>query len=148
MKLITAIKNALKIADRIASVNGLVCTPASQFECFKIKRAWVFGSTIKGKSYPNDLDIIIDGTLCGRQYVAHKSELSNGVRLGAKTDKIFFKNCGVRLPSDSTTAVYQFLAKNMKMVRIHEWVIDKKYAKQRIMIYPKNEFKEWAEDQL
>lgn len=145
MKLSTAIKNALQVASRIHSLNGLIGTPASQFECYRIKRAWVFGSTIKGKDFPGDLDIILESIFCGRRYSPHNRGSEGKTRLGAKTDKNYLKRFGIRVAQSSDLYAHRMLSEKMKMVRIHDFSIDERVAHPRIMIYPRNDFKKWAE---
>lgn len=88
MKRETAIKYAREIARRAQSVNGLLATPGCSYEAVRIKRMWIFGSTVKGKTDPNDLDLLIEMSgvddasnihiLCG---VCHKdSEYLDGGR--------------------------------------------------------------------
>ena len=55
MKLETALRHAAEIARRLESVNGLIPTPRGEREFYLVKKAWVFGSTIKGSDAPNDL---------------------------------------------------------------------------------------------
>ncbi|AKH39182.1 MULTISPECIES: hypothetical protein [Nitrosomonas] len=147
MKQGTAIKNALKIAERIRQVNGLVGTPATRFECYRIKRAWIFGSTIKGKLNPNDLDILIDGHHCGRHYVANKKYTDLSLYVGAKKDRDKYRRSGLILPVESDITAYRYIRDNLKMVRFHDYRIDKDVANPRIMIYPRNDLISWVENQ-
>ena len=72
MKRATALKSLKKIVDRIHAVNGLLATPEASSEAFRIKRAWVFGSTVKGSESPGDLDILIDAESVGRRLATHR----------------------------------------------------------------------------
>ena len=60
MKRELAVRYAREIAERLHRVNGIVCTPNTQFDAIAVRRVWVFGSTAKGAMFPNDLDILID----------------------------------------------------------------------------------------
>lgn len=55
MKRETAIKNVNTIAARLKNISGLIGTPNTDHECFKVRAAYVFGSTVKGSINPNDL---------------------------------------------------------------------------------------------
>ena len=48
-----------EIARRLVSVNGLIPTHRGDHEFYLVKKAWVFGSTIKGSDAPNDLDVLL-----------------------------------------------------------------------------------------
>ena len=149
MKAKTAINNAMKIAERIKLLNGLIGTPGTGFECFRIKRAWVIGSTIKGKENPNDLDIILDAEECGRRF--------NTVKLyrkcskwphyyGAKLHKEYLRRYGMYSPVSCEYEAHKYLRGWLKMARIHDWKIDHEAASQRIMIYPRNDLISYARD--
>ena len=56
----TALKKCKTVADRIKAVNGIIGTPHANFQALRISRAWLFGSTAKGKENPNDVDILIE----------------------------------------------------------------------------------------
>lgn len=146
-----AFKNVLIIANRIKSVNGLIGTPANRFECFKIRRAYVFGSTVKGSPLPNDIDILIEGNGCGLRYTAKK--ISNpgnndSIRYGAKTDREYLRRYGIRISKESHHTAYRFIKGNFKKISIHDFSVDGEIAHPRIMIYPRNDFRPWAESQL
>lgn len=138
MKLSTALNNALKIAERIKSVNGLIGTPGTNFECFRVKRAWVFGSAIKGKSHPNDLDIIIDGQECGVRFASTKIH-SFTTRKGARLDKAISRTERMYWPLRCKKVAYQYMRRGMKNLSIHAWDVDCEVANPRIMIYPRND---------
>jgi hypothetical protein len=142
MKLSTAINNALKVAGRIRSVNGMVGTPGTDFECFRIKRAWVFGSTIKGKSHPNDLDILIDGYGCGIQFTSnklHSKSFPSRFRIGSRIDRTMLRVEKAYYELRSSFICCKYLAGNLKKIRIHQLDIDGDIAHPRIMIYPRND---------
>lgn len=60
MKRITALKNLVKILQRMHGINGIYNTPMEHDICCKIQRAWLFGSVLKGSKTPNDIDIFIE----------------------------------------------------------------------------------------
>lgn len=150
MKLKTALKNAFLIADRVKAVNGLIATPLCEFPGMKIRRMWVFGSTVKGSQNPNDLDLLIEmkETAKGRGWWENK----NLVRL----DKRAARRYGFRNPICSTHEVMVWLTKGTQKTSRHVfrdkedyqcdpetgWIarIDKK-----VMIYPRNDLKAMVE---
>lgn len=60
MKRTTATKHLATIVSRLEQCNGIFQTPKAYFSRHIIKKAWVFGSYIKGAENPNDLDILIE----------------------------------------------------------------------------------------
>jgi predicted nucleotidyltransferase len=115
MKRSTALKNATEIARRIKSVNGLLATPLCNREAVRIKRAWVFGSTVKGSGFPNDLDILLELIPCGR--------IKNWRQ--AKLDRRYYRSTGIKLAQCSMRETIKWLRKNMKKVRCHHYFIEK-----------------------
>ena len=128
MKRQTSIRNAKSVAAAIKKCNGIIGTPEAVYDAFKIKAAWVFGSTIKGKENPNDTDILIEAYSVGR------CRYHNAKRSKARS---FYK-------MDSTEAALRHLRGSMKMVRFHFEKIDGSIAYPRVMIYPRMDLKEQA----
>lgn len=148
MKRITAINNVLKIANKLKNINGLIGTPNADQEAYRVKRAYVFGSIVKGSLNPNDIDIAIEGLevgLCApcKGYGKH----INNCRGTAKRDKRRLKNYGMNTPISTEIEALLYLKKGMKMVSLH--IFHKDLAlesddydikKTKVMIYPRNDF--------
>lgn len=134
MKRSTAIKNINTIIRRVKSVNGLLGTPKHRYDFVKIKRVWLFGSTAKGSTNPNDIDIFVEIINIGPHFSASK-------HTDRYFDKQFFRSCGVKLSGDSSQYAVKWLKKNMKMVSIHlvghDLIFDELDVK--IMLYPRND---------
>lgn len=137
MKLSTSLKNANAVADRIKALSGIIMTPEGSREAVRIKRAWLFGSTAKGKVNPNDTDIILEVIEVGSLKLTNKWRMYN-FKNNAKTDKRK-RMYGLSVPIYSYSIALRYLAKNLKMVRIHHIDIDGEYATDRVMIYPRND---------
>lgn len=137
MKRSTAIKNINTIIRRVKSVNGLLGTPKHRYDFVKIKRVWLFGSTAKGSTNPNDIDIFVEIINVGPHFSASK-------HTDRFFDKKFFRCEGVKLLSESSTYAIKWLRSGMKMVSIHrvgdDLIFDELDVK--IMLYPRNDFKE------
>lgn len=127
----TAIKNAAEVARRIRQASGCLGTPGFQFEALRIRRAWVFGSTIKGSQNPNDVDILLDCEPCGRHFRVGK---------GAMLDKERKRRHGYRLARDTLDGAIISLRQGMKGINIHTYQNDGELAHPRVMIWPRNEF--------
>src|ERR1700693_5057438 len=104
MKLKTALRYAHEIARRVHAVYGLLATPLCGNEAVRIRRIWVFGSTVKGSQTPNDLDILIDMEEVGRHYNAKQT----------RVDKAYLRSYGMRFPPRSKYAALKWLTKGMK----------------------------------
>ena len=117
MKYETAIKNAKKVADRIRRSNGLIGTPDCQYSVFKIKRAWLFGSTAKGKPLPNDVDILIEGFGVGRRQ--HVNQIPSIPWSNAAVDKEYKRWYRISLPKSSESEAIKFLTKNVNYPTIN-----------------------------
>lgn len=138
MKHKTAINNVKKIRKRLVDTNGIIHTPFASHPYFKIKKVWLFGSFAKGKTEPNDIDIIYEGCPCG-EYRRH-------IKGVTKPDRRFRF-----LARDSRDDAIKELTKNMKKIHIMpNWTIrdiDKTDTEQvaihndvhktKIMIYPR-----------
>lgn len=136
MKHQTAIRTALEIAHRIRQVNGLYATPEADREAIRIRRAWLFGSTVKGKADPNDVDILLDYQIVGSHQttgrLAGRWKLAGNAKAG--------RSCmGIRFAVDSYQVALKGLRRNLKMVRFHDLAVDGDLAHPRLMLYPKNE---------
>jgi len=148
MKRSTAIKNMHEIARRLHSINGLLATPLTSDEAFKISRVWVFGSTVKGSTSPNDLDILIEGKGVGRRRLfsfnrrGFKYKETRDCRpfLHARLDKSYLHQRGIMRAICSENEAYKWLSKGMKRVSRHSLENDDEIAWPRMMIYPKFEF--------
>ena len=134
MKRATALKHAEEISRRIRSVNGILATPNCTFPALRIRRAWVFGSTVKGSDAPNDLDILLDITVAGK-YRRWKR--------GMKLNKRYARSYGVLLCPDSETYALMWLTNGMKKVSRHvlqsEPRLLEMIGNDKRMIYPKKE---------
>lgn len=132
MKRATALRNAQRIRDRLKGLGGLVGTPACEHEAVLIKRAWVFGSTVKGSDSPGDLDILI--------------EYANvGERRNARSGKVRLKDwiCNLKTPVRSVDEAIIFLRAGMKKVSVHLYENDGDLGdvpQTRQMIYPRCDF--------
>ena len=130
MKRETSIRNALKVAERIKRCNGLIGTPDASYEALRIKRAWLFGSTVKGKLNPGDTDILLECVAVGW------FNLKN-----AKLEPKGRRSSGYRYKLNAIDEGRYYLRSGLKMVRFHDLHIDGNFgdiAKTKIMIYPKN----------
>lgn len=128
MKRETAIRHAVTISARAHAVCGVLATPNASYEAYRIKRVWVFGSTVKGAANPHDLDILMDGYGAGRRFLYCR---------GRKFDKQFRHQVGFRIMPDSVTQARRYLSRGMKMVRVHRFDVDGDIAYPRVMIYPR-----------
>ena len=130
MKRSTALKNANKIAGILKKNGGIICTPEALFEAAIIRRAWVFGSTAKGKENPNDLDILIDVKIVGR------------FNCNAKTNRDYTRRYGILGKLCTHETALRFLRKGTKMTRFHSLDTDGNLfdiPQTKIMIYPRND---------
>lgn len=128
----TAIRYALTIAERIKKYHGVFCTPLMNRDCVRIKRVWLFGSTVKGSHNPNDVDILIEYGHGGRHFTERKDRAS--VMKRRKRDcfgGVWWKN--------SRDEVLRELRNGLRMVRFHDYEIDGEIAYPRIMLYPRND---------
>lgn len=130
MKLATAQKNALEIHRRLRSVGGLIGTPNTGSEAVQIKCVWVFGSTVKGKLNPNDLDILVEGTTVGRRYLSFRNQCGRYSKRGIGR---LFAKC----PIDRAS---KWMRGGMKMVSLHWACYDSVQPDVKIMLYPRNDF--------
>jgi hypothetical protein len=129
MKLETSINNAMRVAERIKQCNGLIGTPEASYEALRISRAWVFGSTVKGKLNPSDTDILLECKKVGRFNLANASMMARSTA-----------RSGFRYKMDSLRAGHSYLRTGLKMVRFHDINIDGKIGDveaTKVMIYPR-----------
>jgi len=129
MQLTTALRYAHEVARRVNAVNGLLATPLCGREAVRIKRIWVFGSTVKGSQAPNDLDLLIDLAEVGRLY-SYKH---------TRVDKAYFRRHGTRTAPRARDAALIWLTKGMRMVSRH--CLDDECADidTKVLIYPRND---------
>jgi hypothetical protein len=132
MKLETSLRNAQRIADRLHNLGGIVGTPDAEHVAFRIKRVWLFGSTVKGKLNPNDTDILIEGFEVGepRRYGT-----------GGRLDKRYSYS-GLKWVVSSKEEAYKTLRGKLKMVRLHPYEIDGTFEdipQTKVLIYPRND---------
>ena len=130
MKRETAIRMAKTVRDRLIQANGLIGTPGCCKEAIRVKRAWVFGSTVKGSQSPNDLDLLLDVSYCGRRF---------RVGSGSKVDRRTKQNCGAVVAADSKIEAYKYIRGGLKKLSIHSLDYEDEYANPRVMIYPRND---------
>lgn len=130
MRLQTALTNARRIAERVRSVNGLLATPVTDSEAIRIKRIWVFGSTVKGSQCPNDLDLLIDLERAGK-------------RLGwrqTKYDRRYFRSYGgVKVAPSAEHQALVWLSKGMQKVSRHPLHMEEVEIDVKVMIYPRDD---------
>lgn len=127
MKRELAFKMAKTISERIRSVNGLLGTPDAGRPAVRIKRAWVFGSTVKGKECPNDLDVLLDLDAVG-DYNSRNSRLEKSRSIWAG------------FPIDAEREAHKYLRSGLKMVRFHHVRIDGTFGdiqSTKVLIYPR-----------
>jgi predicted nucleotidyltransferase len=142
MKLEAAISKAKIIAERIKQSNGLIGTPECSFEAYRIKRAWLFGSTAKGKDNPNDVDILIEAREAGRPQRTQRNKSYTKDRrfnraCNARIDKQYYRSYGMIRGICTYKTAQSFLRGHLKMVRFHSIEIDGEIAYPRILIYPR-----------
>ena len=132
MKLETAFRYAHEIAGRVHAVNGLLSTPLCEHEASRIKRIWVFGSTVKGSTAPNDLDILIEISSAGR-YRNWKQ---------GKLDKRYLRAHGMRFAARSDEYTLKWLTKGMKKVSRHTTNSEGAELDVKVLIYPRMDLPE------
>jgi len=130
MKRTTALRYADEIAARVRSVNGLLATPLANREAVRIKRVWVFGSTVKGSPAPNDLDLLIECVEVGRKRTWKQGKL----------DRQFLHSFRERRAIRATNEAYKWLSKGMKKVSRHCFEAERGIdLSPLVMIYPRND---------
>lgn len=138
MKHSTSVANAQYVADQLRRVSGIIATPNCAHDAVRVKRAWLFGSTAKGKENPNDTDIIIEYVLIGKpKWSGRNGKVSGHFRINRDS----YRRFGWSHPEDSLNEARRFLKGRKKMIRVHQWEIDKDVADGRVMIYPVNDLK-------
>ena len=136
----TALRKCKTVADRIKAVNGIIGTPHANFQALRISRAWLFGSTAKGKENPGDVDILIECKHVGyKQTTGQRASKCPGMRGNAKQVKhgnfAGFSVC-------CYTEAGKYLTQGMYKVRLHDYACDGALGdipETKIMIYPKFE---------
>ena len=129
VKLETAQRYAREIHERVTGVNGLLGTPGCGREAVRIRRIWVFGSTVKGSQAPNDLDILIDLEACGRLFAGSRNQ--------ARLDKKALSNYGIRRAVSSRDTCLQWLTAGMKKVSRHCADTEEVEIDVKVEIYPR-----------
>jgi len=145
VNLANSIRNAIKIADRVKSVNGLLGTPYCDYEAVRISRVWVFGSTVKGKLQPNDTDILIElkpvGYYQGTGAQANKrNRYDIAMRGNSKADYKYRSRLGLRFQLEAKREAFKFIKKNIQNVSLHDFDNDGQLGDiptTKIMIYPR-----------
>lgn len=142
----TALRYAREIARRVHSVNGLLATPGCSYEAIRIKRMWIFGSTVKGKPDPNDLDLLIEMSGVGRRRIASKRRHKKGFTdhtghrplLDGMLDKRQLRNYGVTTVKDSREYAFMWITKNLRHVSRHTTDLEgvETFIEQ-VLIYPR-----------
>ena len=127
MKRTTALRYAHEVARRVHAVNGLLATPVCDNEAVRIKRMWVFGSTVKGSQTPNDLDLLIELVRCGRRRTWRQS----------KADKRYLNDHGIRVAPDCRHAALVWLTRGMRMVSRHCTDVECVPIDVKVLIYPR-----------
>lgn len=139
MKLKTSINNTLAVVDRVRRINGIMATPEDHHEFIKVKRVWLFGSTIRGKPNPNDTDMLFEFCEGGRLKRAGKTAKGSKQPNTAKIDKDYRRRYGIDIARSTRTSLFKYLRGNLKMIRFHDASIDAKYATDKILVYPRND---------
>ena len=143
----TALRYAREISQRIHSINGLIATPGMDSEAVRIRRVWVFGSTVKGKQNPNDLDLLIDIQEAGRRRIPGKRRGKeyggkNTLRDG-KLDKRYLKSYGMTTAKSATDYALMWLTKGMRMVSRHTLMHEAAAPfQEQVLIYPRWDMQE------
>jgi hypothetical protein len=135
MKRAVAIKKALTVAGNLRKAAGLIGTPGTEFEAVRVKRAWLFGSTVKGKENPNDVDILLEVEEVGRH-----TRFGKGGRLDKDMARRYGRGCGYTV--SSTKEAYRFIKGGMTMIRLHNAKWDGEFgdiAETKVLIYPRND---------
>lgn len=126
MKIETAKRYAAEIARRVMEVNGIILTPRGEREFVKIKRIWVFGSTVKGSLNPNDLDLLIDLKASGNWQEWEDVGF----------DPEYLRRYGRHTTRQSSSEALMWLTKGMRNVSRHCTDKEKVEIDVKVMIYP------------
>lgn len=119
MKRSTALKNVKQLSDRLIKSKGALYNVRKERNPYLIINAYVFGSIVKGKENPNDIDILIE-----QKY--DKDSPNYGLYIFRVIESCL-----------------QRLKKGMHGVRFHDVSIDGEFGdikKTKVMIYPINKF--------
>lgn len=135
MRIETALKYAREISRRIHAVNGILATPRCNREAIKFRRAFVFGSTVKGKDKPNDLDVLIDMVACGK---------SRNYRQGS-LDRRRARSMGIAVAPCSRDYALKWMTKGMKKVSRHIYEVDAEIIDIKVEIYPRYKLDQFFE---
>jgi len=127
MKIDTAVHHVKEIHTRLVSVGGMIPTPRGSDEFFLVKKAWVFGSTIKGSPTPGDLDILLLAEPSG----FYQSWVDVG------HDPVYLKNHGIKVTRSTTREGKMWLRKGMKMVSVHDTLSEAAIIDKKIEIFPR-----------
>lgn len=127
MKSETALHYAAEIARRLEFVNGLIPTPRGCHEFYLVKKAWVFGSTIKGSDTPNDLDVLLFAETAG----ARQQWQIVGF------EPFHYRSYGIRSIRHTASEAKMWLRKGMKMVSIHDTESEATIFDKKVEIYPR-----------
>lgn len=132
MKRKTAERHVNEVVRRLRAVNGLIGTPTASRQFCKIRRLWLFGSVLKGKDTPGDVDILAEFMPCGRIQRA-----SNAYLRGKPWQNARFENPRKRyLMASPIDDAIRYLTKGMKMVRVHCLDVDGDIANPRVLLWP------------
>lgn len=137
----TAFKYISEISRRVHAVNGLLATPGCKNEAARISRVWVFGSTVKGKKAPADLDILIEVKPVGRRRIPAKRGgrmiLGDERLRDGKTNKSYLHAHGIRVCESSEEYAIKWLTKNMRFVSRHTTDHEAARPIEMTLIYPR-----------
>lgn len=126
MKRATALRNAHRIAERVRGVNGILATPGCDRSAVRIKRVWIFGSTIKGSPAPNDLDVLIECVGIGLSPAGQR-----------RCDREYKRRYGMRSSVSCFLELRRWLRCGMQKVSVHFLDIEGSLASPRALIYPR-----------
>jgi predicted nucleotidyltransferase len=128
MDIEVAIRQATEIHIRLRTVGGVIQTPECGNTEYRVTRAFIFGSTIKGKANPNDLDLLIEGVYAGRKQALPE----------AKVYPEYLRRYGWAVPLDAMWEAYKWLTHGMQHVSRHDFAVDGRLAMRAgaVMIYP------------
>lgn len=127
MKRKTCFKYCKAIHEKLNEINGVLETPGYDRDAILFKKIYVVGSYVKGKTEPNDLDILIFTEDKGR-----------GITLteGGILDKEYKRRYGISRVKLAESQAYMWLTRGMKKVHRLNGNIDTTKFDVMVEIYP------------
>lgn len=127
MKRETAIAIAEEIVCKLVACRGIVDTPTAFRPQVKVSELWMFGSTLKGKDRPNDLDLLWEAEPIGACRKPGEG--------GAELDRELNRRYGYVRAKDPFDEAIRSLRGSRKMVRIHDMGLDGDLAYPRLLLF-------------